>query len=410
MSSQLKTYEYRSRGANGKVVKGKLDASNEQAVVGKLRTMGLAPIAIDEWQPGTGLQKEIEIPGLSKNVKLQDLAVASRQLATMLASGLTLLRALVIITSQTENKKFQAVLKQVTEDVETGTALSVALAAHPRIFPSLMINMIRAGETGGFLDAALASVATNFEKESKLRSTIKSAMTYPVMVLIMAFVAVIAMLVFIVPVFQNMFEGLGGELPLPTQFLVVLSQNMVWVLPVLIVAIVAGAAWWAKNKHVDRVRAVVDPLKLRMPIFGPLLKKIAVARFTRNLADMTKAGVPILTALSVVGATSGNWVVETAAERISDSVREGRPIAEQLAKESVFPPMVAQMVAVGEDSGSLETMLLKVSEFYDAEIEATTAALTSLIEPLLIAFLGIVVGGMIVALYLPIFNIATLVN
>jgi type IV pilus assembly protein PilC len=206
MTMQLKTYEYRSRTAGGKVVKGKLDAANEQAVVGKLRTMGLAPVAIDEWVPGTGLQKEIEIPGLTKNVKLQDLAVASRQLATMLASGLTLLRALVIITSQTENKKFAGVLKQVTEDVETGTALSVALAAHPRIFPSLMINMIRAGETGGFLDSALASVATNFEKESKLRSTIKSAMTYPVMVLFMAFVAVIAMLVFIVPVFQNMFE------------------------------------------------------------------------------------------------------------------------------------------------------------------------------------------------------------
>jgi type IV pilus assembly protein PilC len=410
MTMQLKTYEYRSRTAAGKLVKGKLDAANEQAVVGKLRTMGLAPVAIDEWVPGTGLQKEIEIPGLSKNVGLQDLAVASRQLATMLASGLTLLRALVIITGQTENKKFASVLKQVTEDVETGTALSVALAVHPRIFPSLMINMIRAGETGGFLDSALASVATNFEKEAKLRSTIKSAMTYPVMVLIMAFVAVVAMLVFIVPVFQNMFEGLGGELPLPTQFLVVLSQNMVWALPVLIVAIVVVAAWWARNKNVDRVRAVVDPLKLRMPVFGALLKKIAVARFTRNLADMTKAGVPILTALSVVGATSGNWVVETASERISDSVREGRPIAEQLAKETVFPPMVAQMVAVGEDSGSLETMLLKVSEFYDAEIEATTAALTSLIEPLLIAFLGVVVGGMIVALYLPIFNIATLVG
>jgi type IV pilus assembly protein PilC len=410
MTMALKTFTYRSRTQTGKLVKGKLDAANEQAAVGKLRTMGLAPVAIDEWVEGTGLQREIELPGLTKNVKLQDLAVASRQLATMLASGLTLLRALVIISSQTENKKFAGVLRKVTEDVETGTALSVALTSHPRIFPSLMINMIRAGETGGFLDQALASVATNFEKESKLRSTIKSAMTYPVMVLFMAFVAVIAMLVFIVPVFQNMFEGLGGELPLPTQFLVVLSQNMVWILPLILFGGAGAAAWWSRNKLKNNVRAIADPLKLRLPVFGSLLKKIAVARFTRNLADMTKAGVPILNALSVVGATSGNWVVETAAERISDSVREGRPIAEQLAKEEVFPPMVAQMVAVGEDSGSLETMLFKVSEFYDAEIEATTAALTSLIEPLLIAFLGVVVGGMIVALYLPIFNIATLVQ
>jgi type IV pilus assembly protein PilC len=410
MTMALKTYSYRSRNQTGKLVKGKLDAANEQAAVGKLRTMGLAPIAIDEWVEGRGLQREIELPGLTKNVKLQDLSVASRQLATMLASGLTLLRALMIISSQTENKKFAGVLKKVTEDVETGTALSVALSGHPRIFPSLMINMVRAGETGGFLDQALASIATNFEKEAKLRSTIKSAMTYPVMVLFMAFVAVVAMLVFIVPVFQNMFEGLGGELPLPTQFLVVLSQNMVWILPMLILGGAGTAAWWSRNKLKNHVRAIADPLKLRMPVFGGLLKKIAVARFTRNLADMTKAGVPILSALSVVGATSGNWVVETASERISESVREGRPIAEQLAKEDVFPPMVAQMVAVGEDSGSLETMLLKVSEFYDAEIEATTAALTSLIEPLLIAFLGVVVGGMIVALYLPIFSIATLVQ
>jgi type IV pilus assembly protein PilC len=410
MTMQLKTYSHRSRTTAGKLVKGKLDAASESAAVAKLRTQGLAPVGIDLWVEGTGLQREIEIPGLSKGVKLQDLAVASRQLATMLASGLTLLRALVIISGQTENKKFAGILKKVTEDVETGTSLSTALSHHPKVFPSLMINMIRAGETGGFLDTALASVATNFEKESKLRSTIKSAMTYPVMVLVMAFVAVLAMLIFIVPVFQNMFEGLGGELPLPTQVLVVLSQNMVWIVPVLIGGLLGAAAWWSRSKNNDSVRAVVDRLKIKAPVFGPLMKKIAVARFTRNLADMTAAGVPILSALSVVGATSGNWVVETAAERISESVREGRPIADQLGKESVFPPMVAQMVAVGEDSGSLETMLFKVSEFYDAEIEATTAALTSLIEPLLIAFLGVVVGGMIVALYLPIFNIATLVG
>jgi type IV pilus assembly protein PilC len=328
----------------------------------------------------------------------------------MLSAGLSLLRTLSILGEQSPNKKLADVLNQVTSDVEAGTAFSSALARHPKIFPPLMINMVRAGETGGFLDGALASIATNFEKEAKLRAQIKSAMTYPVMVLMMSLVAVVAMLVFIVPVFQNMFEGLGGELPLPTKMLVVLSQNMVWMLPLLAALLIGFAIWWRGAKDKESVRRVVDPAKLKMPIFGPLMAKIAIARFTRNLADMIGAGVPILTALSVVGSTAGNWVLENAATKIGESVRQGRPIAEQLAKETVFPPMVAQMISVGEDSGALETMLVKVSEFYDSEIEATTAALTSLIEPLLIAFLGVVVGGMIVALYMPIFNIATLVH
>ncbi|MCU1570080.1 MAG: pilus assembly protein PilC [Naasia sp.] len=409
-TTAVRTYVHRSRNSSGKLIKGKLDAPSESAALGKLRTMGLAPVAIGEWTRGTGLQREIEIPGLSKGVGLKDLAVVSRQLATMLSAGLSLLRTLTILGSQTDNKKLAGILAKVTEDVETGTAFSVALAAHPKVFPPLMINMIRAGETGGFLDSALASIATNFEKEAKLRAQIKSAMTYPVMVLLMSLVAVIAMLLFIVPVFQNMFEGLGGQLPLPTMALVVLSQNMVWALPLLLVITVAGGFWWRANKHKEAVRKLVDPVKLKMPVFGALATKIAVARFTRNFSDMIGAGVPILTALNVVGSTSGNWVLETAAHNMGESVRQGRPIAEQLAQEKVFPPMVTQMVAVGEDSGALETMLLKVSEFYDAEIEATTAALTSLIEPLLIAFLGVVVGGMIVALYMPIFNIATLVH
>ena len=410
MSIAVKTYVHRSRNASGKLVKGRLDAASESAAVGKLRGMGLAPVAVDEFTPGTGLQREIDIPGLSKGVGLKDLAVVSRQMATMLSAGLSLLRTLTILTDQAQNKKLAQVLAEVTADVETGIAFSAALAKHPKEFPPLMVNMVRAGETGGFLDGALASVATNFEKEAKLRSSITSAMTYPVMVLVMALVAVVAMLLFIVPVFQNMFEGLGGELPLPTQMLVVLSQNMVWLAPLLLVLLIGGAIWWRGNKDKESVRKVVDPALLKVPIFGPLMAKIAVARFTRNFADMIGAGVPILTALSVVGATSGNWVVENAAAKIGESVRQGRPIAEQLAKEPIFPPMVAQMIAVGEDSGALETMLLKVSEFYDNEIEATTAALTSLIEPLLIAFLGVVVGGMIVALYMPIFNIATLVQ
>jgi type IV pilus assembly protein PilC len=273
-----------------------------------------------------------------------------------------------------------------------------------------MINMIRAGETGGFLDHALESVATNFEKEVKLRSTIKSAMTYPVVVLIMSLVAVVVMLVFIVPIFKNMFEGLGGQLPLPTQILVVVSQSMVWVGPVLLVAGILFWLWWRNNKNTEKVRKQVDRLKLRLPVFGPLLKKIAIARFARNFSSMIGAGVPILQALRIVGETSGNWVLEDALVRVAESVRRGESIAKPLLAEPFFPQMVTQMIAVGEDAGSMEIMLEKVATFYDDDVEATTEALTSLIEPLLIAFLGVVVGGMIVCLYLPIFQITSLIH
>jgi type IV pilus assembly protein PilC len=207
-----------------------------------------------------------------------------------------------------------------------------------------------------------------------------------------------------------MFEGLGSQLPPPTQFLVTLSENMVWLLPVLLVVGVGFSVWWRANKNTDAVRRVVDPVKLKLPVFGTLFKRIAIARFTRNLSNMVGAGVPILQALSVVGETSGNWVISEASKRVADSVRQGRSIAGPLADEPVFPPMVVQMISVGEDSGSLEVMLGKISDFYDAEVQATTEALTSLIEPLLIAFLGVVIGGMIIALYMPIFSIATVVQ
>ncbi|WP_158437864.1 type II secretion system F family protein [Naasia lichenicola] len=410
MSMAVKQFDYKSRNTGGKLIKGRLDATTEAAAVGKLRNMGLTPISVNEFSAGTGLQREIAIPGMTKGVGLKELSVFSRQMATMLSAGLTLLKTLTILSDQTEHPKLKSILTKVTAEVESGTSFSAALSQHSKTFPPLMINMIRAGETGGFLDGALGTVATNFEKEAKLRATIKSAMAYPVMVLIMSLVAVVLMLTFIVPVFKTMFEGLGGGLPLPTQFLVTVSENMPWILPVLIGSIIAGRVWWARNGDKESVRSKVDSLKIRLPVFGMLIKKIAIARFTRNFADMIGAGVPILSALATVGSTSGNWVLEKAAERIGESVRQGRPIAEQLIQEKVFPPMVTQMVAVGEDSGALETMLLKVSEFYDTEIEATTAALTSLIEPLLIAFLGVVVGGMIIALYMPIFSIATVVK
>lgn len=404
-----KTFSYTSRTDAGKVIKGTLMAVNEAAAVAKIRGLGLAPLTVKEGS-ATGLQMEIKIPGFEKGVGLKDLAIMSRQMATMISAGLSLLKALSILASQTDNKRLAGILQQVSLDVESGAQLSASFAKHPIDFPPLMINMIAAGETGGFLEGALESLAVNYEKEHRLRSSIKSAMTYPVMVLLMSFVAVLLMLIFIVPVFRTMFEGLGSELPGPTMLLVILSENMVWIVPVLAVTIIAGSLWWRKNKNTEAVRKIRDPLMLKAPIFGSLVQKIAITRFTRNFANMIHGGVPILTSLAVVGATSGNYVIEKATERISESVRQGQSIAAPLASEPVFPPMVVQMMAVGEDSGSLDTMLVKIADFYDAEVTAMTEALTSLIEPLLIAFLGVVVGGMVIALYLPIFSIATAVK
>lgn len=408
-AAPARSWAYKARNGQGKIVKGRLEAPTESAAIDRVRTMGLSPVSLQEAQPGTGLNREIEIGG-GKKVSLKDLAIVSRQAATMVSSGLSLLKTLSILAEQTENKKLRDSLASVARDVEIGFALSDALAKHPRIYPPLMISMVRAGEIGGFLDGALNTIALNYEKEAKLRDQIKSAMTYPVMVLAMSVIAVVIMLIFIVPIFEEMFAGAGSELPLPTQMLVWLSKSMVVVVPVLLVGGIAFSLWWNANKHTDRVRSRIDPLKLKLPIFGKLIGKIAVTRFCRNLADMVKAGVPILQALSIVGEASGNWVIQQAANNVANNVRIGKSLSGPLAEEKVFPPMAAQMIAVGEDSGALDTMLSKVADFYDDEVKATTESLTSIIEPLLIAFLGVVVGGMVVALYMPIFSMVNTVG
>ena len=402
-------FAYKGRDTGGKVIKGRMEASSESMVVARMRSMGLSPVEIRPTS-AVGLNMEISLGAFEKGVSLKDLAVMSRQLATMIAAGLSLLRALSILASQTDNKTLGQTLDSVRTSVEGGAALSESLARHSQIFPPLMIHMVRAGETGGFLDSALESIADTFEADVKLRSTIKSALTYPVVVLIMAVVSVIGMLLFIVPIFEKMFADLGGELPLPTQILVIMSRAMVWIAPVLVVGGIVFAIWWKRNKHTDAVRSKVDPLKLKLPVFGDLFRKVAIARFTRNFATMTGSGVPVLQSLAIVGETSGNWVVEKALVNVQDSVRAGRTIAEPLAREPMIPPMVTQMIAVGEDSGSLEQMLTKIADFYDDEVQSTTEALTSLIEPLMIAAMGVVIGGMIIALYMPIFKVFDLIQ
>ncbi len=347
---------------------------------------------------------------MGEKVKLSDLAVMNRQFATMIDSGLTLLRALVILEEQTENKALAKVIGEVRSDVEVGSSLSAALAKHEAVFPPLMINMIKAGELGGFLDSTLLQIAANFEAEVKLRQKVKSAMTYPVVVLVMAILALTAMLLFIVPVFEGLFSSLGGELPLPTRVLVMLSSVLKILAPFMIVGVIVGAFLWRKYKNHPKVRDVLDPMKLKMPVFGNLFQKIALSRFARNLGSMISAGVPILQALDIVGETSGNVVVARAVADVKESVRSGEPLARPWTDHSVFPPMVVQMMSVGEDTGSLDTMLGKISEFYDQEVEATTDALTSLIEPLMIAVVGGLIGAMLIALYMPIFKVFELVK
>ncbi len=402
------TFQYQVRDKTGKIVSGTIDAESQAAVAQKLTSMGYATVSIS--QAGGGMKKELSIPGFGGKVKLKDLAVMSRQFATMINSGLSLLRALNILSEQTPNKKLAQVLTQVRNDVETGNPLSGSLAQHPAIFPPLMVNMVRAGEVGGFLDGVLIQIAENYEAEVKLKGKIKSAMTYPVVVFVMAILAVTGMLLFIVPVFAKMFEGLGAGLPLPTQILVNLSHFLKSFAVPIFVAFIVFVVVWRKVKHKPQVTNFIDPLKLKMPVFGALFQKIAVSRFTRNFGTMLHAGVPILQSLDIVADTSGNVVVSRAVRDVQESVRNGESLTAPLAHHKVFPPMVVQMMSVGEDTGALDEMLHKISEFYDQEVEATTEALTSLIEPLMIAFLGGIVGAMIIAMYMPIFKVFDLIN
>jgi type IV pilus assembly protein PilC len=400
-------FTYKVRDAHGKFAEGKVEAASEAAVADKLRAMGYVPLEVR--QANVGMSREISL-GRKKRIKTKDLAVFSRQFATMIDAGLTMLRALTIMADQSDNPELRRVLRGIKQDVEAGHSLSAAFARNPTVFPPLMVSMVRAGETGGFLDVAMRQIADNFEADVRLRGKIKAALTYPVVVFCLAIFMCIGMLVFVVPVFEGMFTDLGGELPLPTKVLVFLSSAMRFMLPAFIVAGIGFVWWWRKFGRTERVRNVVDPLKLRLPVFGRLFQKLALARFSRNLGTLLSSGVPILQSLDIVAETTGSVVISRALNQVQESVRRGETIAGPLAEHAIFPPMVVQMIASGEESGSIDQMLGKIAEFYDDEVEATTEALTALIEPLMIAFLGGIVGSMIIALYMPIFKVFELIQ
>lgn len=403
MSTQ---YAYKVRDTSGHFKEGKVKADSEAAVAEQLLSMGYVPLEVKP--AGVGLNKEISFG--RKRVTLKDLAVFSRQLATMVDAGLTLMRGLTILSEQVENPELRRALHDVKTSVEGGMSLSAAFAEDKQTFPPFLVSMTRAGEVGGFLDVALRQVAETFEAEVKLRAKIKAAMTYPVVVFCMAIVMCIGMLLFVVPIFEKMFEDLGGELPLPTQFLVTLSGIVRYAAPFLAVLAIAFGVWWRRHGQDDNIRELVDPLKLKLPVFGSLFTKIALTRFSRNLGTLLSSGVPILGALDIVSSTTGSKVIEHALHDVRQSVATGDSIAAPLTHHPVFPPMVVQMIASGEESGAVDQMLKRIATWYDEEVEATTEALTALIEPLMIAFLGVIVGGMIICLYLPMFSIFDLIK
>ena len=403
------TFAYRVRDRSGRIVSGSLEADNSALVANKLREMGYVPISIARRQ-ALSFGAEFHLPGLGSRVKLKEIAVFSRQFSTMINAGLTLLRSLSILAAQTDNRYFSGVIDQVRVDVESGSSLSQSLTRHPKQFDRLYVAMVRAGESGGALDRTLDELATTIEKQVELRGKIRSALAYPVAVLCLVACILAAMLVFIIPIFKNMYSQLGGTLPAMTRGLIAISDVAVKAFPVLIVAIVVGVIVFKKWVATDKGQARWDSFKLRLPVMGALARKTALARFASSLSTLLSSGVPVLESLEITAETVGNTVVADGVRAIAEGAKRGEPFTKPLEDHPVFPPLVTQMMAVGEETGSLDDLLRKVARFFEQEVEAMVSALTSLLEPLLIVVLGSAVGAMVIALYLPMFDIIKLVG
>ena len=400
-------YTYRALDKQGEIIQDKLEGSGTMAVAHELRQQGLLVIDVKVQSVG---QKDILEP--FKRIKLSDLVVFSRQLATMINAGLPIVRALYVLSEQTENPKLKDVLVIVRKDVEAGSSLSQALEKHPEVFSRLYVKMVKAGEIGGILDGVLLRVADQLERDQDLRRKVRSAMTYPVVVLVLAILAASFMLIFIVPVFAKMFQDLGGTLPLPTRICMAISDILTSIFGVLVyggmaLAVVMFLRW----KKSESGRKVWGRAVLRIPAkIGDVVRKVALARFARTLATLGAAGVPILQAIEITATSSGNWVVEKALLKSRDAIREGIPIYKPLETEPVFPPMVTRMIAVGEETGDIDGMLTKIAEFYESEVDAAVKALTSIIEPLMVVVVGGIVGAIVISMYLPMFEIFNLIE
>lgn len=405
------TFEYKVRDKAGGLVEGQLDGDSMALVVRRLRDMGYMPISVTP-KSAVSLKTEIKIPGLSDRIKLREIAVVTRQLATMVDSGLSVVRSLGILASQVENPALAKILGEVRLDLEHGSSLSAACAKHPKAFSELFCTLVQAGEVSGNLDEVLGSLADTIEKQAQLNRTIRSAMTYPSVVLSVMVIIFTAMIIFIVPVFQNLFTSLGGKLPLPTQILIKLSQIMTSIWMLLIIALIIGGIIGLKKWiATEDGRRKWDRLMLKPPVFGPLFHKVALARVTGTLASLISSGVPILESLDICADTAGNVTVGDVLREAKNGVREGRPLADPLREhEDIIPTLVVQMVEVGEQTGALDGMLKKVAEFYDQEVEVTVNNLTALLEPLLTVVMGVGVGIMVISLYLPMFSYIKLIH
>ena len=386
--------------------KGEIQAESLAQATATLRRQQIIATNITQKKGGLASLNEIQIPGLKKKITTKDIVVFTRQFATMIDAGLPLVQCLDILASQQENPEFKKVLLDVKSSVEGGSTFADALKKHPRVFDDLFVNLVAAGEVGGMLDTILNRLSLFMEKAEKLKGKIKSAMTYPVVVIIIACLVVAGLLIWVVPVFEEMFAGFGQALPAPTQVVVNLSDFLQSYWHILFGAIIGAVVGLKQLYRTKKGRFIMDSIFLKIPVFGDLLRKTAVARFTRTLGTMLSSGVPILEGLEIVAKTAGNVVIEGAVMQARTSLSQGKTLADPLTETKVFPGMVTQMIAVGESTGALDAMLSKIADFYEDEVDAAVEALTSLIEPLLMAFLGIVVGGLVIALYLPIFQIA----
>jgi type IV pilus assembly protein PilC len=398
----MSTFAYKALDPTGNTVQGEIEAEDKVAVASQLRSRGLIVVDIDEQNAGSG-----DIFERFKKVKADELTVATRQFSTMVSSGMSMLRALYVLEEQQENPKLKEAFSQVRKDVEAGLALSDALARHPDIFNELYVAMVAAGETGGILEETLHRVADQLEKDASLRRQIKAAMVYPIVIISFATVVVIALVAFLVPVFEGVFKDFGGDLPAITK-VTVSASHLITRQPYIPIAIVVGTVWafrrWKRSK---RGHEQWDRIKLRFPFkIGDIVQKVALARFSRTYSALISAGVPMLEAIEITGRTSGNVVVENAMNAVHESVRNGGTIAAPMRTEpDAFPGMVVQMVAVGEETGALDTMLSKIADFYEDEVEAAVKALTSILEPIMIILVGGIVGFVVVAMYLPLFKV-----
>src|SRR5215216_2773069 len=400
-------YTYRALDKQGETIQDKLEGSGEMAVAHELRQQGLLVIDVKEQSVG---QKDILEP--FKRIKLADLVVFSRQLATMINAGLPIVRALYVLSEQTENPKLKDVVVEVRKDVEAGSSLSEAFEKHPDVFSRLYVEMVKAGEVGGILDGVLLRLADQLERDQDLRRKIRSALTYPVVVFALAILAASFMLIFIVPVFAQMFEDLGGTLPLPTRICMLISNILTSFWGVLVyVGMALAVVLFLRWKKTEQGRKAWGRAVVRIPAkIGDVVKKATLARFARTLSTLSAAGVPILQAIEITATSSGNWVIENALLKSRDAIREGIPIYKPLEEEPVFPPMVTRMIAVGEETGDIDGMLTKIAEFYESEVDAAVKALTSIIEPIMVVVVGGIVGAIVISMYLPMFEIYNLIE